>query len=251
MIKEALVWLEQRMKGVVTQQVPDDQYISRPNTFVVELPPAEPLAGTLKFETLSALVTYLAENRDELDLAGHILHVQEINTVLLLGPLQGRHRLREIPAHAVAPRRLDTGIVGGSERPVEDMLNALRAGFEPTDDRDTLIKALSKVTTETEVRQADDGLSQQVTLEAGKMSLGWQDVPSPAILAPRLSFTGEVEAIPHPYILRLRSIENMGVLCRLLLADGGAWERTQKIRVKAQLEVLLNEAKVEEVPVLL
>lgn len=221
---------------------PDRIFFSGP-VVQAPLPRAPKLAATREVARLSALVEYLEENRDDLDLGKHLVHVVSPSRVEVLGPLDALHRTREAVLAAVYPvdgaaalqqwTDLDTGRI------------AIMSQFYQTDARDNLLAALRKVTREkVETREDSTGLSQTVTVSDGTATRGLATIENPVMLAPFCSFP-EVGLIERPFVFRIDS----DGLIRLFPADGRAWETEAVDAIKRALDQSLSEAEVA-VPVI-
>lgn len=132
----------------------------------------------------------------------------------------------------------------------EEMMIALRARFQPTQDRDYLLQLLSSVTNEAKVTSADNGLNQQVTVNKGIANVQRERVKSIVSLRPYRTFP-EVEQPESEFLVRLSSSEDGSITVTLHEADGGMWKLAARRIIGAYLmEKLENEITTGRVVVL-
>lgn len=174
---------------------PDKVFFSSP---VVQAPgPRAPkLAATREVARLAAIVEYLDENRDELDLDKLLVHVVSPSRVDILGPLDAFHRTRESALAAVYPVDGAAALQGWTD--LDTGRIHIMSMFYQTDARDHLLTALRKVTREkVETREDVTGLSQTVTVSDGTATRGLATIENPVILAPFCTFPGsESSSVP-------------------------------------------------------
>ena len=221
---------------------PDKVFFSSP---VVQAPgPRAPkLAATREVARLAAIVEYLDDNRDGLDLDKLLVHVVSPSRVEILGPLDVFHRTRESTLAAVYPVDGAAALQGWAD--LDTGRIHIMSMFYQTDARDHLLTALRKVTREkVETREDSTGLSQTVTVSDGTATRGLATIENPVILAPFCTFP-EVGIILRPFVFRIDSEGRI----RLFPADGRAWELEAVGSIKSWLETALGEVEVD-VPVI-
>lgn len=183
-----------------------------------------PSPATLTVHTLGGLVDYIEANRDKLDLAKCLLHIEGPETVSLRSELRGEFQQRfEYVSAEVIDRfaAMPGGFRFGSYLPAESMIIALQALFEPDEQRAALLKLLGNLRDDVVKTQADDGVTQTAIVRQGVVPVVETPVPNPVNLAPYRTFA-EVEQPASPFVFRLRKGQN-GVEAALFEADGGAW----------------------------
>jgi hypothetical protein len=122
----------------------------------------------------------------------------------------------------------------------------LRSMFVQDDELVSLSILAGNIAKETEVRQQDDGFSQEVSGKAG-VYLKKELTPKPRVtLKPFRTFL-EVEQPAGEYIFRVRHDEQKGNLCALFEADAGRWKLTAMETIKAWLEQKLKTSEVESI----
>lgn len=248
MTKETLQYLVEELgpTAVETLELDGHTYVSTTSARMVKIPPAEPVASTLTVSTLHSLVRYLEEAGDQHDLTKCALLVEGPTQVSLLGPLEGRHRQREIAIAAVAAvPKFDFGRYQGQE----EFLIGLRSCFVDPDERSggdpenllrEVVRVCSRLSSRSEVRTTDDGLGQSASIMAGTETLEEVDIPNPVALRARRTFP-EVEQPLSSYLLRLRE----GPSVALFEADGGAWKLAAAKAVAEWLQTAIQSAGVQ------
>jgi hypothetical protein len=211
---------------------PKDWIVSDPAALVQ----AGPLAKTLAVSTLGAVRDYLTGNRDQITLSGVSVHVVSPACVQVLGPLDGRARVRETFLSA-ATADLTDGFLG-KFMALEDLLVGLQVRFADVDDRKRVLGLLSNVKHETVKTALDDGMTQVVQAKAGVALISDVAVPNPITLSAFRTFRDILQP-SSLYVLRVQS-GRLGGLPEVGLfeADGGAW----KLTVISKIHDWLTEA---------
>lgn len=112
---------------------------------------------------------------------------------------------------------------------IEHMLINLQTQFIPTDDRDYLIKLLSNISKDTEVKNIDNGMAQKVEVKKGISMVG-QEIVKPILeLQPYRTFK-EVEQPVSKFLVRVED-EKDQLNVQLLEADGGFWMMEAKSNI--------------------
>lgn len=114
-----------------------------------------------------------------------------------------------------------------------------QVAFDPSPERDRLLRSLQSIVDVSEVRVADDGVNQEVSGKARVGMLEWGEVKNPFELMPRVIYD-EVEAPTCPYVLRFEK-NAQGIVVLLHPIKGTAWQ-TQGVRsIVDRLRHLLPE----------
>ena len=110
--------------------------------------------------TLQAVVDYLNQNPDGLELDKLLVHVCDVTTVRVMSvPFGGwKQRTTYMRADAVIPAHRF-----GSWTSPDEFVPYLQSCFVPSDDLDALIKISGNLVDTSEVRVQDDGVSQEVS----------------------------------------------------------------------------------------
>lgn len=205
----------------------------------LELPPAEPLPGTVKIHTLTGLIEFVNSVVNKPDVSA--IHVVSHNDVRVLGKIEGRHRLRATFAQALASNQrfpFDQYIAA------EDFVIKLQSAFVKTPLRDQLLAIIGSLKDESVRAANDDGITQTVTTRKG-VSLGQETVvPNPVFLAPFRTFA-ELEQPESAYILRLKRKEGELPFVALFETGDQKWE----IETIGQIREFLSE-KITDLPII-
>lgn len=194
---------------------------------------------TLKVCTLQAVVDYLNQNPDGLDLGKILVHVHDVTTVNIMSvPFGGwKQRTMYMQAYTVIPVHRF-----GSWTSPDEFVPYLQSCFVPSDDLNALIKISGNLVDTSEVRVQDDGVSQEVSIRQGAARKAEVPVPSPAVVFPFSTFA-EVAQPAHKVVFRLQSSP---LACKLIECDGGAW----KLEAIANIRTWLIENLPEVVKVI-
>lgn len=192
----------------------------------VELKPQDPTrakASSLKATTLGAVVTYLKENRDGLDLKKTVVLVHGPRSVQVVGELHPTIRDREAYLHA-EPINPDLDRYFDTFMDREDFSLFVQTRFEDSEERAALLKMISHLRTEAIRTAQDDGVSQVASFQKG-VSVVNGTVQARWNLVALRTFP-EVDMQPSPFTLRLRRVgegDKADIECGLFESDGGAW----------------------------
>jgi hypothetical protein len=189
-------------------------------------PVLAPVPTILCVSTLTGLVDYLKTNVDALDLSDLLCHVESPTRVSIMSKLHGCFEQRNsyIPANARV-RSLDFNNFLDAEK-----FNLwLQSCFVDTPitvdgelkatDKGLLLKYVGNVRTDAVQTVGDDGISQEVTVKVGIVSVSKVTLPNPATLRPYRTFN-EVPQPASDFVFRART----GPEFALIEADNGAWE---------------------------
>ena len=185
-----------------------------------------PEPAALVVTTLGAVVSYLTENPDRLDLTKTIVHVGDPDRVDVLGVLNlesadERRAVRRI--RFMSARPIASKFKFGEFVDCEEAVIGLQAEFVVTPERDGVVKLLSSIK-EGNVRETtDDGIGQEVVVRGGVTVADRATVPNPVRLRPFRTFP-EVEQPESMFILRVRSAgEGSKPRVAFFDADGRKW----------------------------
>lgn len=216
------------LNGIIA--APNDWQLHDPAALVKPAPAAKAIAVA----TLGAVRDYVKANRDGLELAKLIVHVEAPNRVTIGGPLRERSRDRELFITATA-QDLAEGFLG-KFMPLEHFIIGLQARFSDFgsgDDRAAVLKLLSNVNGEQVATSIDDGVSQVLQTRAGVMMTGASPIQNPVRLAPFRAFREITQPI-SPFVLRVQTSDDLPNVS-LMEADGGTWRLTAIERVREWL----------------
>lgn len=188
----------------------------------------DPVPGTLKVTTLTALVDYIRAEVDPRYGEQRLVHVVSPDKVILHSALRDdRERESYIEAKALLPDNIYFNDFLDTER----FNIMLQSSFIDTKDRVLLLKVVGNIKDSAVKQVGDDGVSQVATIKTGVASVNDVVVPNPVILAPYRTFP-EIEQPESKFIFRMKS----GPVAALYEADGGAWRNKAMSRIKKYLE---------------
>lgn len=183
-------------------------------------PLREPCPAAITVATLTGLVDYLTVNVDGLALDECICHVENPTKVSVYSKLFGAHEQRKafiVALAAFIPSiRIDTWLEA------EDFNLMLMSCFVDNEDRKKVLSIAGNIVASTEIKNLDDGVSQEASVKSGIRRLENQEVPNPVSLKPYRTFTD----VPQPdgmFVFRMRQTDGV-VQCALFDATGGAWK---------------------------
>ncbi|MEC0234046.1 hypothetical protein P4H71_06840 [Paenibacillus kribbensis] len=230
MIKEAM----QYIAGLANKEIKEvgGQMFSTGALNVIE----EQTTSTLKVNTLSALVTYLKENYDQLQPI--MVHVVDETEVRVLSGFNRDNR-RNILLQAVAKL---PSISFERFMDMESFNILLQSCFVENLDRAAILKIVGNVHEETVSSFRDDGVSQQVVAKNGVANVEKVEVPNPVSLKPFRTFI-DITQPTCSFVFRMQSGSDSGSgpKAALFEADGGAWKLQAMASVKEYLHVELSK----------
>jgi hypothetical protein len=194
----------------------------------------EPEPKPLQFTSLQALVDYVGQNRDDLDLQKLVVHVVSPRHVALLGPLTGDKKQRFTYAQVTCSDLAAEFL--GKHHAQDAFVIGMQLRFTPTPTRADILKLISSLKDEQAFEFAEDGVTQRVSATKGVIIQKMVDVPNPTTLAPYRTFR-EVEQPESPFILRVKKADQPGQSPGVALfeADAGTWQLKAIKRVAAWL----------------
>lgn len=223
--------------------VPADWKATNPkHTLDAESPrPAPlPLAPVFAVSTLGALHDYLVENRDVLDLAKLIVHVETPFRVSVSSVLREHSRDREVFLTATARDLLTADNFLGTFKTQEEMVIGLQTRFMDGGQRAELLKVVGTIQDEQVVTSNDDGVSQIVNAKAGTVAVYATQLPNPCTLIGYRTFR-DIPQPSAPFVLRARKGNNGAPQVALFEADGGAWQLTTITMIHKWLKASLPD----------
>lgn len=200
-----------------------------------------PRAQALDAHSLTAVVDYLADNRDAHDLSKVTVHVVSHERVVVRGPLRERRDREEFLA--VTPA-VDDKVreFEGRYLAQEDFVIQAQLLFLDTPERAELLRTVGNMTDEAVRTASDDGITQLVITRSGGAKLNNAGpLKSIVNLVPLRTFP-EVQLAPVPYLVRVKgSWAGNPSTIALFDASGGAW-RVDAIR---KIGIFLEDARMK------
>ena len=191
-------------------------------------------AQPIEMKTLSSLIDYINDFRDDYKKFAYFLHVVSPERVELVSSLD-EDRKREVMAVAKAELpKIPFGEFIENER----MLIIVQAMFAEGADTDrALLLRFAGTTTSGSVKEyGDDGVTQKATIKTGVASKAEAIVPSPCVLRPYRTFN-EVVQPASKFIFRMRENERSKTIeSALYEADGGAWRNEARANICRYLQ---------------
>jgi hypothetical protein len=194
----------------------------------------EPIQPSLTVSTLDGLVDFIKSGVDRDKSMALVVHVEGPRNVKVYLPVLDDSKKR--PCLVAAE-------FGGPEFSFdrfidqENFVIGMQALFVDGGQKEDVLKVVGNLTSQSEIGQIDDGVSQTVTAKTGIASVSAVELPNPVSLIPRRTFT-EVDQVQLNFILRMRDGGAIG----LFEADGGAWKATAIDRVAEYLKAALDGA---------
>lgn len=196
--------------------LPDNRIVYTKELFEA---PIESFPETIEIQTLSGVVDYCQNLKDEDEKGDLIVHILSPLVVRVCSKLYGEQKQRNEYLKAVFKRR---SVEKHDRHELEGFLLFLRSRFADAGDRAILLEFLSKVDMSDQAIFQDDGVAQKVTVVKGIAGRELLQVPNPVTLLPYRTFP-EIEQPEASYIVRLK--KEMSPLVTLIeVDDGGAWE---------------------------
>lgn len=202
-----------------------------------------PTPSSLQTSTLTGIVDLL-ENGFE-GWANAIVHVQSPESVEVIGKTSdkwGRRRVY-LTTKRVAP---DRSFSFNTYMAQENFVIGLRSLFAQDVAVDDLVSVAGNLATQAEVRQQDDGFTQNATMKAGVIRLAEKTINPRVTLTPYRTFLEAVQP-SSDYIFRIQADAEEGAKCALFDADAGNWRLQAIQNVQAWLQNQLKGSTVEGV----
>lgn len=191
---------------------------------------AEPISAT----TLSALIDYIKQNRNELREKMIIQVVSPTKVLLYSGLLQERDRETLFAVNAMLP-----DFTYGYEYDQEAFIVHMQACFEQYHgDVEPVVIMASNIMNTKQDTYSDDGITQQAVIKTGIATKGAALVPNPVTLKPYRTFL-EVDQPESKFVFRIREGRDGAPLFKLVEADGGRWKNEAVENVRQYLATAL------------
>lgn len=192
---------------------------------------AEPIKAT----TLTSLVDYIKESREELRDRMIIQVISATKVLLYSGLLPERDRETLFEVNALLPQ-----FEYGREYDQESFLVSMQSCFMPSEDREAVTILASNITNTQEQAYSDNGVTQQAVMKTGITTKENVLVPNPVNLIPYRTFL-EVEQPASDFIFRISEGRGGAPAFKLVAADGGLWKSQAVENVKKYLAEALKD----------
>lgn len=190
----------------------------------------QPKAEPIKATTLTSLVDYIKERRDELRDRMIVQVVDPESVALFSGLMEERDRELLFIVTAQLPY-----FHYGNEYEQEAFLVAMQACFQPSPDREAVTVLASNIVNTQSATYSDDGISQQAIMQTGITTKDKVLVPNPVKMIPYRTFL-EVEQPQSEFVFRIGEGGKGTPVFKLVEADGGRWKSEAMAKIKAYLE---------------
>jgi hypothetical protein len=199
----------------------------------------EPHPDPVIIHTLTGFVDYIKANVDKLDYEKHLIVVESPCQVVLYSAIGGKRRKRDTILNAELDKGLRTYQFGQYQE-VEPFVISLNSLFEESEDRERLIRYVSKVRGGTNFSLGDDGVTQIAEVAKGVSGAltGKETAPKIVKLKPFRIFR-DVEQPESEFLFRLKLLdpsESHIVGACLYEADGGRWRNAAILAIKDYLQ---------------
>lgn len=195
----------------------------------------DPRPSALELESLQGFVDYILCNTEEIALSRCMVYIEDINQVSLIEQFSGESQKRTCYVSAKLNKHLSV-FPFGQFLDNEEFQIKLRCHFVHNDDREILLKYISRLTTNNEITIEDDGVTQSASVRKGLSGARIETAAAPAIvhLQPYRTFR-EIPQVESPFIFRLKPSKEGLPSCAIFEADGGAWRIEAKQRIYSYL----------------
>ncbi len=191
----------------------------------------------MELGTLSSLVEYIKDLRDDIDPSDLIIHIADYNLVFLSSKLDEFNKRNNY----ITVKTSKTWVDDGKYLDSEEFNVRMQSQFanikdykdlgKPFEDKDIILKTIGNLTDEATKQTNDDGVSQNVIIKTGISTLQEVKVVNPVELAPFRTFP-EIEQPTSKFIFRIKD----GGYCALFSADNGMWKNQAVDNIKAYLK---------------
>lgn len=186
---------------------------------------AEPIKAT----TLTSLVDYIKESREELRNRMIVQVVSATKVLLYSGLLEERDRETLFEVNALLPQ-----FEYGREYDQESFLVSMQSCFMSSDDREAVTVLASNIVNTQSATYSDDGISQQAVMKTGITTKDNVLVPNPVKLVPYRTFL-EVPQPESAFVFRISEGRGGAPTFKLVAADGGLWKSQAVDNIKYYL----------------
>lgn len=193
------------------------------------------MAEPIKATTLTSLVDYIKESREELRDRTIIQVVSATKVLLYSGLLPERDRETLFEVNALLPQ-----FEYGREYDQESFLISMQSCFKESEDREAVTILASNIVNTQEATFSDNGTTQQAVMKTGITTKDNVLVPNPVHLIPYRTFL-EVEQPGSDFVFRVSEGRGGAPVFKLVAADGGIWKAQAVENVKSYLVEALKD----------
>lgn len=201
----------------------------------------DPRHEKISVNSLSAIVTYVADNREGFEPQNLIAHVFSPFEVRLLEKAGKRNKRTPLMGAG-----LDNDVEMfhfGMFMDVEQFVIGVMSRFEDLGERTEIIAIASSLRSEKSLENTDTGATTKYEAKHGVFSLSGVKIPDVVLLYPFRTFR-QVEQPGSTFIFRYRANEDGHITIGLFEADGGAWKHVAMASIEKYLKDALPEVQV-------
>lgn len=219
MDKEAIKQIQDSFHFHAIEKIGGLEYLIQPGANGAKLI-TPPEVDALSTHTLSGVVEYF---NDGVEKANEDLYiwVPGHDQVVILSPINERYKSRDV--YLDARPFVGRGMLEGVYMDMEDFIIRAMQSFSETENLKKLLSFLGSIRSEDVREDADDSITQTVTVKAGVASLAEAKVPNPIVLSPYVTFA-EIDQPQVAYIFRMKKNMDGGQpFCALFKSDNDSW----------------------------
>lgn len=194
--------------------------------------------SALHTHTLTSIVDYLVQHTDSystLPVVRKVVHIKSPTEVCVTDELNDDKERNAFLCVEAADSRFRYG----NWMDVEQFIISVSAHFASTDELVQLLKVVGNVVNDESVQQADDGVSQRLTVKNGLSIAQNVTVHNPVELAPYRTFA-EIEQPVGKFVFRMRKNDS-GVQAALFESGDLQWKNIAVERIRIYLQNHLSE----------
>jgi hypothetical protein len=204
-----------------------------------------PTPSHLAVSRLTGLVDLLESGFESYPVADTLVHVVSHEMVDVISRASDRWGRRQTYVRA-SLQKAEREFTFNQYIPQENFIIALRSLFLQDSQLDDLVRIAGNLASGSEIRQQDDGFTQQATVKAGVIMVAERTILPRVMLTPFRTFR-EVKQPSSEYVFRVKGDDKVNY-CALFEADGGTWKLLAIDNIKEWLSNQLKGSTVERLP---
>lgn len=193
-------------------------YIDKDKTATLFTPPAP---SWLRVSTLTGFIDLLEAGIEKFDAQQVLVQIDSEALVTLFDRTSDTYGRRQVYAKA-ALLKPEREFKFNEYHTQENFVIALRSLFIQDTNLDNLVSIAGNLAHQLELKQTDDGFTQQVNVKQGVVFVEQRVVLPRVELRPFRTFREAIQPSSE-YVFRVKHDERLGNTCALFEADGGAW----------------------------
>lgn len=222
--------------------VEDFTYIDKDKSATMFVPPRP---TTLEVSRLTGVVDLLECDFEKYPVTDTLVHVVSHESVAVISQSSDKWGRRQVYVRA-SLQKAEREFTFNQYMPQENFVIALRSLFIQDSQLDDLVRLAGNLASGSEIRQQDDGFTQQATVKAGVIMVAEKTILPRVTLTPFRTFR-EAKQPSSDYVFRVKG-DDKGNYCALFEADGGTWKLQAIDNVKEWLSNQLKGSTVDGIP---